>query len=165
METFGNLRPCNFASESLVQFSPLKESICRGVDFNIIRELTGGIYFGEHKEASEDGYVYDIEPYSRAEIERITHLAAHLALQVDPPLPITSLDTANVLATSRLWRKTVDEVLSKEFPTVVIGCYHNVVCAGAKRLKPRGLINRREKVHGPFISLRCQPPDTRVQPP
>lgn len=118
MGTFGNLRPCNFASESLVQFSPLKESVCRGVDFNIIRELTGGIYFGDRKEDTGDGTAYDVEPYSRPEIERITRLAAYLALQVDPPLPITSLDKANVLATSRLWRKTVDEVLTKEFPQI-----------------------------------------------
>ena len=118
MQAFGNLRPCNFAAEVLVKFSPLKEEVCRGVDFNIIRELTGGIYFGDRKEDEGDGTAYDIEPYSRPEIERIVRLAAHLALQVDPPLPITSLDKANVLATSRLWRKTVDEVLSKEFPQI-----------------------------------------------
>ncbi|KAL7275180.1 3-isopropylmalate dehydrogenase [Rhizina undulata] len=118
MGTFGNLRPCNFASESLVQFSPLKAEVCRGVDFNIIRELTGGIYFGDRKEDDGSGYAYDIEPYSRAEIERITRLAGHLAMQENPPLPVTSLDKANVLATSRLWRKTVDEVMTKEFPSV-----------------------------------------------
>jgi len=118
MQAFGNLRPCNFAAEVLVKLSPLKEEVCRGVDFNIIRELTGGIYFGDRKEDDGDGTAYDIEPYSRPEIERIVRLAAHLALQVDPPLPITSLDKANVLATSRLWRKTVDEVLSKEFPQI-----------------------------------------------
>jgi 3-isopropylmalate dehydrogenase len=88
------------------------------VDFNIIRELTGGIYFGDRKEDTGDGTAYDVEPYSRLEIERIVRLAAHMALQVDPPLPITSLDKANVLATSRLWRKTVDEVLTKEFPQI-----------------------------------------------
>lgn len=118
MQTFGNLRPCNFAAESLVQFSPLKESVCRGVDFNIIRELTGGIYFGERKEDDGSGYAMDTEPYSRAEIERITRLAGHLAMQHSPPLPVWSLDKANVLATSRLWRKVVTEVLTKEFPEV-----------------------------------------------
>ena len=116
MCAFGNLRPCNFASESLVEISPLKASVCRGVDFTIIRELTGGIYFGERKEDDGDGNAWDTEPYSRAEIERITRLAAHLALQSNPPAKVWSLDKANVLATSRLWRKVVGEVMSKEFP-------------------------------------------------
>jgi 3-isopropylmalate dehydrogenase len=119
MGTFGNLRPCSFASESLVSYSPLKESVCRGVDFNIIRELTGGIYFGDRTEDDGvAGYAMDTEPYSRAEIERIVRLAGHLAMAENPPLPVTSLDKANVLATSRLWRKTVDDIMTKEFPTV-----------------------------------------------
>jgi len=118
MGAFGNIRPCSFASDSLTKFSPLKEEICKGVDFNIIRELTGGIYFGARIEDDGSGFAQDTEPYSRAEIERIVRLAGHLATAVNPPLPITSLDKANVLATSRLWRKTVDEVLSKEFPGV-----------------------------------------------
>jgi 3-isopropylmalate dehydrogenase len=118
MGAFGNLRPCSFASDSLTKLSPLKEEICKGVDFNIIRELTGGIYFGARIEDDGNGFAQDTEPYSRAEIERIVRLAGYLATAVDPPLPITSLDKANVLATSRLWRKTVDEVLGKEFPGV-----------------------------------------------
>ncbi|KAL1856171.1 3-isopropylmalate dehydrogenase [Paecilomyces lecythidis] len=129
MGTFGNLRPCNFAAPSLVDISPLKADVCRGVDFNIIRELTGGIYFGERKEDNGDGQAMDTEPYSRAEIERITRLAAHLALQNDPPLPVWSLDKANVLATSRLWRKTVTEVMEKEFPQVKYG--HHLIDSAA----------------------------------
>ncbi|KAL4939749.1 hypothetical protein BDV06DRAFT_32318 [Aspergillus oleicola] len=120
MGTFANLRPCNFAAPSLVESSPLRSEVCRGVDFNIIRELTGGIYFGERKEDDGSGYALDTEPYSRAEIERITRLGAHLALQHNPPLPVWSLDKANVLATSRLWRKTVTEVMAKEFPQLKI---------------------------------------------
>ncbi|KAF8473289.1 beta-isopropylmalate dehydrogenase A [Kalaharituber pfeilii] len=118
--TFGNLRPCNFAAESLVQFSPLKESVCRGVDFCIVRELTGGIYFGDRKEATPESPedAWDIEPYSRAEIQRITRLAGVLATQTNPPQTVWSLDKANVLATSRLWRKTVTETMEKEFPGV-----------------------------------------------
>jgi len=118
MGTFGNLRPCNFASDSLIQYSPLKESVCRGVDFNIIRELTGGIYFGDRIEDDGSGYAMDTEPYSRPEIERIVRLAGHLAMATEPPMPVTSLDKANVLATSRLWRKTVDEVMTREFPSI-----------------------------------------------
>jgi 3-isopropylmalate dehydrogenase len=120
MGTFGNLRPCNFASESLVDISPLKASVCRGVDFTIVRELTGGIYFGERIEDDGSGYAMDTEPYSRAEIERITRLAGNLALQENLPAKVWSLDKANVLATSRLWRKVVSEVMAKEFPTLEI---------------------------------------------
>lgn len=116
MGTYGNLRPCSFASDFLVDFSPLKPEVCRGTDFTIVRELTGGIYFGDRKEDTGDGQAWDVEPYSKAEVERITRLAAHLALARDPPAPVWSLDKANVLATSRLWRKTVTEVMKNEFP-------------------------------------------------
>lgn len=117
MNAFGNLRPCNFASPSLVKRSPLKEEVCRGTDFTIIRELTGGIYFGTRKEEENgDGQAWDTEPYSRPEIERVTRLAGFLALKSNPPAKVTSLDKANVLATSRLWRKVVTEVIDKEFP-------------------------------------------------
>lgn len=118
--TFGNLRPCNFASESLVEISPLKAEVCRGVNFNIVRELTGGIYFGERKEDDGDGHAFDTETYYRTEVERITRLAAHLALQENPPAKVWSLDKANVMATSRMWRKTVTEIMQKEFPQLEI---------------------------------------------
>ncbi|CAI7671686.1 hypothetical protein N7533_005968 [Penicillium manginii] len=139
MGTFGNLRPCNFAAPSLVESSPLKAEICRGVDFNIIRELTGGIYFGDRKEDDGSGFAMDTEPYSRAEIERITRLAGNLALQHNPPLPVWSLDKANVLATSRLWRKVVTEVMANEFPQVQIG-HHLIDSAAMLMIKdPRKL--------------------------
>ena len=85
-----------------------------------MRELTGGIYFGPRKEADEKSpdEAFDTEVYSKAEIERITRLAGAMAMKHSPPLKITSLDKANVLATSRLWRKTVTEVLTREFPEV-----------------------------------------------
>lgn len=139
MGTFGNLRPCNFAAPSLVESSPLKADICRGVDFNIIRELTGGIYFGERIEDDGSGYAMDTEPYSRHEIERIIRLAANLALQHNPPLPVWSLDKANVLATSRLWRKVVTEIMEKEYPQVSIG-HHLIDSAAMLMIKdPRKL--------------------------
>lgn len=139
MGTYGNLRPCNFAAKSLVDISPLKAEVCRDVDFNIIRELTGGIYFGERKEDDGDGYAWDTEPYSRAEVERIIRLAAHLALQHDPPLPVLSLDKANVLATSRLWRKVVTETMAKEFPQLKIA-HHLIDSAAMLMVKnPRAL--------------------------
>ncbi|EEH15955.1 3-isopropylmalate dehydrogenase A [Paracoccidioides brasiliensis Pb03] len=139
MGTFGNLRPCNFAAPSLVDISPLKADVCRSVDFNIIRELTGGIYFGARREDDGDGYAFDTEPYSRAEIERIVRLAGHLAMQHNPPLPVWSLDKANVLATSRLWRKVVTEIMDKEFPQVKYG-HHLVDSAAMLMIKdPRKL--------------------------
>jgi 3-isopropylmalate dehydrogenase len=136
---FGNLRPCNFASESLVDISPLKADVCRGTDFNIIRELTGGIYFGQRKEDDGDGTAWDTEPYSRPEIERIARLAAHLALQHDPPLPVWSLDKANVLATSRLWRKVVTEVMTNEYPQLKL--QHQLIDSAAMLMvkSPRAL--------------------------
>jgi 3-isopropylmalate dehydrogenase len=139
MGTFGNLRPCFLASDSLVDVSPLKAEVCRGVNFNIVRELTGGIYFGDRKEDDGSGFALDTEPYSREEIERVTRLAAYLALAEDPPLPVWSLDKANVMATSRLWRKTVTEVMSKEFPQLKLG-HHLIDSAAMLMVKnPRAL--------------------------
>ncbi|TID18073.1 3-isopropylmalate dehydrogenase [Venturia nashicola] len=139
LDTYGNLRPCFFASPSLVSQSPLKESVCQGVNFTVVRELTGGLYFGEKKEDTGDGYAYDVEPYHRHEIERVTRLAAFLALQESPPAPVWSLDKANVLATSRLWRKVFTEVMDKEFPQLKYG-HHLIDSAAMLMIKnPRAL--------------------------
>ncbi|KAI0180188.1 Isocitrate/isopropylmalate dehydrogenase-domain-containing protein [Hypoxylon sp. FL1284] len=142
MQTYGNLRPCFFPSDSLVEFSPLKADVCRGTNFTVVRELTGGIYFGERKEAdlaAGDEVAWDTELYSRAEIQRITRLAAHLALASDPPAPVWSLDKANVLATSRLWRKVVTETMAAEFPQLKI--QHQLIDSAAMIMvkNPRGL--------------------------
>ncbi|KAK5636672.1 hypothetical protein RRF57_012384 [Xylaria bambusicola] len=139
MGTYGNLRPCFFPSQSLVEYSPLKAEVCKGTDFTIVRELTGGIYFGERKEDEGDGTAMDTEPYSRPEIERITRLAAHLALARNPPAPVWSLDKANVLATSRLWRRVVTEVMEKEFPQLEF--HHQLIDSAAMIMvkNPRGL--------------------------
>ncbi|KAI1005135.1 3-isopropylmalate dehydrogenase [Podosphaera aphanis] len=139
MDTFGNLRPCNFASESLIKISPLKEEVCRGTDFVIVRELTGGIYFGERKEDNGDGIAWDTEAYSRPEIERIARLAGYLALQSDPPLPVWSLDKANVLASGRLWRKVISQVMAEEFPQLKLG-HHLIDSASMLMVKnPKAL--------------------------
>ncbi|KAI1653184.1 beta-isopropylmalate dehydrogenase [Daldinia decipiens] len=140
METYGNLRPCFFPSESLVEYSPLKADVCRGTNFTVVRELTGGIYFGERKEAGDDGDVaWDTELYSRQEIERITRLAAYIALASDPPAPVWSLDKANVLASSRLWRKVVSETMAREFPQLKL--QHQLIDSAAMIMvkNPRGL--------------------------
>ncbi|KAJ5450383.1 3-isopropylmalate dehydrogenase A [Penicillium daleae] len=126
MGTFGNLRPCNFAAPSLVESSPSRPT------FAVASTSTSS-------EDDGSGFAMDTEPYSRAEIERIIRLAAHLALQHNPPLPVWSLDKANVLATSRLWRKVVTEVMAKEFPQVQIG-HHLIDSAAMLMIKdPRKL--------------------------
>jgi 3-isopropylmalate dehydrogenase len=137
--TFGNLRPCFFASDSLVDASPLKPEIARGVNFTIIRELTGGIYFGERKEDEGDGKAMDTEPYSVEEIERVVRLAGSLASVEDPPVPVWSLDKANVLATSRLWRKTFERIMKDEYPHLKSGT-HLIDSAAMLMIKnPRAL--------------------------
>ncbi|KAL9022931.1 MAG: hypothetical protein Q9196_007466, partial [Gyalolechia fulgens] len=114
-------------------------SVCAGVNFTIVRELTGGIYFGDRKEDSGDGVAYDTEPYSRPEIERIARLAASLALSTTPPQKVWSLDKANVLATSRLWRKVVAETMANEFPALEVG--HQLIDSAAMLMvkDPRSL--------------------------
>lgn len=107
LQLFANIRPVNTYS-SLFHLSPLKSKNIEGVDFIIYRELTGGIYFGK-KETSEDGNQASDEcTYSREEIERIAHLAFQHAQKRKKKL--TLVDKANVLETSRLWRKVVLEM-------------------------------------------------------
>jgi 3-isopropylmalate dehydrogenase len=107
LQLFANIRPVN-TYPSLQHLSPLKSEKLEGVDFIIFRELTGGIYFGK-KELSEDGKrASDDCVYSREEIERVTHLAFQYAQNRRKKL--TLVDKANVLETSRLWRKVVQEL-------------------------------------------------------
>lgn len=111
---FANIRPVK-AYETLLGKSPLKKSIIEGTDISIYRELTGGIYFGE-KQLSEDGNVAsDLCEYSREEIERIARLA--FKASQSRKKKVTLVDKANVLETSRLWRKVVTE-LAKEYTDV-----------------------------------------------
>ncbi|KAJ3722588.1 3-isopropylmalate dehydrogenase [Lentinula raphanica] len=118
---YANIRPANFASEGLLEYTPLRPEVARGFDMVVVRELIGGLYFGTRKEASAEpdvGTAWDNMIYSEAEIQRITRVAAQIALSTNPPMEIHSIDKANVLACSRLWRKTVTETLSKEFPEI-----------------------------------------------
>jgi 3-isopropylmalate dehydrogenase len=104
---FANIRPVK-AYETLLDKSPLKRHIIEGTDISIYRELTGGIYFGE-KHLSEDGNVAsDLCEYSREEIERIAHLA--FKASQSRKNKVTLVDKANVLESSRLWRRVVKEV-------------------------------------------------------
>ncbi|KAL9125174.1 MAG: hypothetical protein Q9217_005584 [Psora testacea] len=122
LQTYGNLRPITFAAPSLVNHSPLKRDICNGTSITIIRELTGGIYYGERVGPDRHlSYASDQDSYRREEVERITRLAGELAMQHDPPLQVTSLDKANLLAAAgKLWRGVVSEVMASEFPKVLL---------------------------------------------
>lgn len=116
LQLYANIRPVN-TYRSLHHLSPLKTKNIEGVDFIIFRELTGGIYFGK-KAISEDGNsASDDCVYSREEIERIAHLAFQSAQNRKKKL--TLVDKANVLETSRLWRKLVQELCS-QYPDVKV---------------------------------------------
>ncbi|GAV27364.1 3-isopropylmalate dehydrogenase [Pichia membranifaciens] len=91
LNLYANLRPCQFASDKLLGLSPLRSEIVKGTDILIVRELVGGIYFGEREEDNGSGKAWDTEAYS-----------------------------ANVLASSRLWRKTVEKTIREEFPQLTV---------------------------------------------
>jgi 3-isopropylmalate dehydrogenase len=116
---FANLRPVT-VHPALVPSSPLRPDLLDGVDLLIVRELTGGLYFGGRTEATgEPGrrVASDTLPYTEPEIVRVVRLAFELAQARRGRL--TSVDKANVLATSRLWRRVVDD-LRPEFPDVEV---------------------------------------------
>lgn len=105
---FANIRPV-FTFPTMYERSPLRADIVKGVDFIVIRELTGGIYFGEPSGRNEKGdKAFDTSHYSRKEIERIVNLAFDFARSRSKRL--TVVDKANVLATSRLWREVSLEI-------------------------------------------------------
>lgn len=117
LDLYANLRPCSLVSASLAQLSPLKKENVLGTDLLVVRELVGGIYFGEREEET-NGVAWDTEKYSVAEVTRIARMAGFLARQSNPPKPVWSLDKANVLASSRLWRRTMTSVFETEFPEI-----------------------------------------------
>jgi 3-isopropylmalate dehydrogenase len=107
LQLFANLRPVRPAA-ALLDASPLKRDRIEGTDLLVVRELTGGIYFGD---SGRDGdSAYDTNTYSVSEIDRITRVAFKFARR-----KVTSVDKANVLETSRLWRETVEQV-AKDYP-------------------------------------------------
>lgn len=109
---YANIRPVE-TFDCLIHKSPLKDDIVRGADFICIRELTGGMYFGEKKEGTDEAY--DTNYYTRPEVERILRVAYQYARQRRKHL--TVVDKANVLASSRLWRKVAQEMMG-EYPDV-----------------------------------------------
>src|SRR3954467_6831225 len=107
---FANLRPVR-PLPALYDASPLKREIIERTDMLVVRELTGGIYFGDKGRA--DGRAHDVCTYTEAEIERIARVAFDAARS-----RVTSVDKANVLETSRLWREVVRRVHDQEYPNV-----------------------------------------------
>jgi 3-isopropylmalate dehydrogenase len=130
LELFANLRPVKVYPE-LIEASPLKAEIITGVDLVVVRELTGGIYFGQPRVESTERAV-DTMIYTHAEVERIAHVAFRLAR--GRRRKVTSVDKANVLACSRLWRHVVDEV-ARNYPDVELE--HLLVDAAAMHLLKR----------------------------
>jgi 3-isopropylmalate dehydrogenase len=124
---FANLRPAAIHPR-LVSCSPLKENVLRGVDVMVVRELTGGIYFGAKKREAD--WAQDECTYTTEEIVRVVRVAARLARARKKRL--TSVDKANVLETSRLWREVTTRVMRDEFPDVSLD--HQLVDSCALRL-------------------------------
>lgn len=125
-DLFSNLRPVQ-AIPSMLKSSPLKEENVKDVDLLIVRELTGGLYFGERERDEEKAY--DTLTYTRPEIERIVDNAFQLARLRNKKL--TSVDKANVLDTSRLWRQIVEEKKA-DYPDVEVE--HSLVDSTAMKL-------------------------------
>ena len=116
---FANLRPAMVFDE-LADASPLKpEIIAGGLDIVVVRELTGGIYFGEKgfKDTDMGPAAYDVEQYSEEEVRRIARVAFDMAMKRNKR--VTSIDKANVLESSRLWRRIVAEV-AEDYPEVAL---------------------------------------------
>lgn len=128
---FANLRPARVC-RGLENVSPLRADISQDVDVLIVRELTGGIYFGERQYAADRAS--DLCSYSRNEIERIAHVAFRAARA--RRRKVTSVDKANVLATSKLWRETVSEV-AQSYLDVELDHMYVDACAMALIANPR----------------------------
>lgn len=124
LNLYANIRPIT-VPDSLLPLSPIKEAIVKGTDFVVVRELTSGIYFGEPRSLTDEE-AYDTNRYQVHEIERIVRKAFEIAQGRQKRL--VSVDKANVLATSKLWRKTVERI-AKEYPDVTVE--HQYVDAAA----------------------------------
>lgn len=115
---FGNLRPAK-TWEALKAASPLKaEIVGSGIDLLVVRELTGGLYFGEKRRSADGRSAFDGLPYSVGEIERIARIAFEAARRRRGK--VTSVDKANILETSRLWRETVTALGRSDYPDVAL---------------------------------------------
>ena len=116
LDLFANLRPVKLQPQ-LLSASSIKEEVLEGVDLLVVRELTGGIYFGDRKEPEDNFEAYDTMIYTRPEIDRVVRLAADSAMERKRKL--ASVDKANVLASSRLWRGVATEALA-DYPELEV---------------------------------------------
>jgi len=133
---------CNFrpmqVSKYTAHLSPLKTDLAKGADLLIVRELTGGIYFGEHKEAALVNGVEtasDVELYTKPEIERIAKKAFEAAKLRRGK--VTSVDKANVLGTSRMWRRIVQQMRDKDYPEIELNHMYVDNCSMQLILNPK----------------------------
>lgn len=130
MGLFANLRPVE-AFDTLIDSSPIKRSFVENVDFVIVRELTGGLYFGRPSERRGEHHeqVVDTLAYSEVEIKRVVEKAFQLAMKRHKKL--TSIDKANVLESSRMWRELVNQT-AERYPEVTVN--HQLVDSAAMQL-------------------------------
>ena len=125
---FANVRP-TFTFPSLIDKSPLKRERIEGTDLIILRELTGGVYFGKRGRSEDRDTAYDTMTYTRAEIQRLAKKGFEMAMKRSKKL--CCVDKANVLESSRLWRETV-QAMEKEYPEVEVS--YEFIDAVAMRL-------------------------------
>jgi 3-isopropylmalate dehydrogenase len=130
---FANLRPA-ISHRSIADCSPLQSQIIAGTDILVVRELLGGLYFGEPRGFETDNAAFNTMRYSRFEIERVARIAFDQAMQ--RRRKVTSVDKANVLETSQLWRQVVNEV-AKDYPDVELEHLYVDACAMHLMMTPR----------------------------
>lgn len=131
-----NLRPVKI-QDSMIEYSPLKPEIAKGTDIMIVRELVGGIYFGDRCESEiHNGAerAWDLENYSVPEVDRITRFAMEAARKRHGH--VTSVDKSNVLATSRLWRRIVTKIHDEDYPDVQLDHMYVDNCAQQFAIHP-----------------------------
>lgn len=123
LDTFANLRPCEFFAPALVDLSPIKADVVRDTRFIVVRENCGGAYFGEKVE--EPGRASDLWVYTTEEVERLARVSAAVAKIMGRrpdgsggPATVWSSDKANVLASRRIWRKATTNLFAREFPEI-----------------------------------------------
>jgi 3-isopropylmalate dehydrogenase len=146
---YANLRPTK-VFESLLDMSPIKEERISGTDILFVRELTGGIYFGERGRRDNDNFAFDTCEYNRDEIIRIAKIGFEYAQKRSSKL--CCVDKANVLETSRLWRETVQS-MEKNYPNIEVS-YEASVISGSMGLMPSASVGSEnalyEPIHGSY---------------
>ena len=143
MGVYANVRPVR-THPTLYAASPLKPERLQGVDIVVLRELTGGIYFGEKRRTADSAS--DLCSYQRSEIERLLRMGAQMAR--GRRRKVTSVDKANVLETSRLWRSVANELFAREFPGPAAGA----PAGGCRRHAPAVAAGRfRRDRHGEHV--------------